>query len=83
MVARVRQDDRSYGYRVQSRYLIKMRDEGGNIYVWPARPRSADTLPQEGAQIQITATVHRHDTYRDTAQTYLTNCRWKPADQHA
>ncbi|WP_138910004.1 hypothetical protein [Streptomyces chryseus] len=28
VVARVRQDDRSYGYRVQSRYLIKMRDEG-------------------------------------------------------
>lgn len=84
VAAVIEQKSGTYGYTVQERRLIKLRDDEGHIYVWPARVRDVTTLPQQGARIQITGTVSKHDTYRnqahgDTAQTYLTKCRWKPA----
>ncbi|MGW2793612.1 hypothetical protein ACWC9H_27285 [Streptomyces sp. NPDC001251] len=77
----VRQADRQYGPTVQDRYLIKLRDGSGHLYVWAARPRPRPLteLPAPGAEITITGTVQAHHTYRDTAQTYLTRCQWAPA----
>jgi len=79
VAAVISQSPRTYGYRTQERRLVKLRDDTGAIYVWPAQPKSVTTLPQEGARIDITGTVTKHDTYRNTAQTYLGNCQWKPA----
>ncbi|WP_033287067.1 OB-fold nucleic acid binding domain-containing protein [Streptomyces sp. NRRL F-525] len=80
----VDQRPRTYGYHVQERRLIKLRDAEGNIYIWEARVKDVTTLPQQGARIEIRGKVKQHDTYRnathgDTAQTYLSNCRWKQA----
>ncbi|MFM9625105.1 hypothetical protein ACKI14_45195 [Streptomyces turgidiscabies] len=79
----VDQQPRTYGYTVQERRLVKLRDTEGNIYIWEARVKDVTALPQQGARIEIRGNVKKHDTYRnaahgDTAQTYLTNCRWKP-----
>lgn len=79
VAAVIRQGDRSYNGRTQQRCLIKLRDADGNVYVWPARPRSISTLPKEGTTIRISGDVTKHSTYRGAAQTYLGNCRWKPA----
>ncbi|MGX9891411.1 OB-fold nucleic acid binding domain-containing protein [Streptomyces sp. NPDC002276] len=80
----VDQRPRTYGYHVQERRLIKLRDAEGNVYIWEARVKDVTTLPQQGARIEIRGKVKKHDTYRntvhgDTAQTYLSNCRWKLA----
>ncbi len=77
----IRQTGRTYGHTVQDRYLIKLRDQAGHLYVWAARPRPRPLtqLPALGAEITLTGTVQRHDTYRDIAQTYLTRCQWAPA----
>ncbi|MFK0294826.1 hypothetical protein ACIQU6_30740 [Streptomyces sp. NPDC090442] len=59
-------------------YLIKLRDADHNIYIWPATSRTRH-LPAQGDRIEVTATVHRHTTYRDgTAQTYLRKVQWTP-----
>ena len=70
---------RTYGYRTQERYLIKLRDDEGNVYVWTASPKDPATLPSPDARIEIKGTVAQHDTYRATAQTYISRCRWKAA----
>ncbi|MGW1674578.1 hypothetical protein [Streptomyces sp. NPDC002324] len=84
VAAVLKQPSRTFGYSTQQRYLIKLRDAQGNVYVWPARPRDPGTLPRQGAEVEVTATVKTHSTYKspghgDTAQTYVTRCRWKPA----
>lgn len=77
VASKVRLPDDHYGYRVQSRHILKLRDAAGSIYVWFASTRN---LPDEDDQIQLTGTVSKHDTYRDTAQTCLTRCRWSAAE---
>ncbi|MGW0786153.1 hypothetical protein [Streptomyces sp. NPDC002913] len=80
VAAVIRLTDHHYGYSVQRRYLIKLRDEAGRILVWNATTSRA---PSTGARITITGTVTRHDTYRDTAQTYINRCRWTTATEPA
>ncbi|MFJ2112435.1 OB-fold nucleic acid binding domain-containing protein [Streptomyces sp. NPDC087850] len=79
VAAVVQQASRTYGYREQARYLVKLRDGEGSVYVWPAQPKDPATLPSRGATVRITATVTKHTTYRDAAQTYVMRLRWKPA----
>ncbi|WP_330346658.1 hypothetical protein OG858_46955 (plasmid) [Streptomyces europaeiscabiei] len=83
VAAVIKQPEKTFGYSTQKRYLIKLRDAQGNVYVWPASPRDPGTLPRQGATVEVTATVKRHTTYAnpshgDTPQTYVTRCRWKP-----
>ncbi|MGW3091711.1 hypothetical protein [Streptomyces sp. NPDC001108] len=73
------QPPRAYGYVTQERFLIKLRDQHGHVYVWPAQPKDPGTLPQQGQTIDARATVTRHETYRETAQTWVKQLRWKPA----
>ncbi|MBV9026403.1 MAG: hypothetical protein JO362_22020 [Streptomycetaceae bacterium] len=73
----VKLPERHYGYRTQQRHMIKLRDEDRNVFVWFS---STATIPSEGDRLTVTGTVSKHDTYRETAQTYLTRCRWTKAD---
>jgi hypothetical protein len=71
---------RTYGARTQNSSLIKLRDQTGNIFVWPTTIE-ASRLPAEGDSIQITGTVTKHTASRNgVAQTYLTRCKWRPAE---
>ncbi|MER7069290.1 hypothetical protein ABT357_27095 [Streptomyces albidoflavus] len=81
VAAVVEQPSRTYGYRVQLRYLVRLRDESGAVYVWPAQPKRREDLPAEGQAVEARATVTRHETYQGTAQTWVTRVRWTEADQ--
>ncbi|MEY9937626.1 hypothetical protein [Streptacidiphilus sp. MAP5-3] len=65
-------EDRHYGYRVQSRNLIKFQDVNGNVFVWFS---SAAKLPARGDQVEVTGTVKEHGSHSGTVQTVLTRCR--------
>ncbi|MFF0430342.1 hypothetical protein ACFYUJ_39020 [Streptomyces sp. NPDC004520] len=76
VTAVIRQGEKTYGYRTQAEYLVKLRSEGGAVLAWSAK---TDKLPRRGDTVTLTGTVKRHTTYRDTATTYVTRCRWTPA----
>ncbi|MGP4115432.1 hypothetical protein ACTWP5_31605 [Streptomyces sp. 4N509B] len=78
VVAVIPLPSRHFGYVVQFRHLVKLRDAVGNVYVWSA---TTDHLPTRGAAIEITGTVKSHLTYRGIAETSLRHCRWTPTDQ--
>ncbi|WP_331718300.1 hypothetical protein [Streptomyces sp. NBC_00134] len=76
VTTRITQSERIYRGVPQRRYLLRLRDALGRVLIWPARPKTG-TPPEEGATITLSALVETHDWYGDTAQTYITRCRWK------
>ncbi|MFE7665123.1 hypothetical protein [Streptomyces celluloflavus] len=78
VAAVVNQGEQRYGYTTVTRYLIKLRDTAGHVYIWPTTSRTRQ-LPAHSARIQLTGTIKKHATHQGTAQTFLTNCRWKLA----
>ncbi|MET9676452.1 hypothetical protein ABZY68_25655 [Streptomyces sp. NPDC006482] len=76
VTAVIHQGEKTYGYRTQTEYLVKLRTEDGAVLAWSAK---TDKLPSQGDAVTLTGTVKRHTTYRDTATTYVTRCRWTPA----
>ncbi|MEU7230014.1 hypothetical protein [Streptomyces chrestomyceticus] len=67
---------RTYGYHEITKYLVKLRDDSHNVYVWPTTSRTK-RLPARGARITVRGTVTAHEDYQGTAQTYLTRVAWK------
>ncbi|MER7952356.1 hypothetical protein ABTY59_33685 [Streptomyces sp. NPDC096079] len=77
VAAVIRQGEKVYGYRTQTEYLVKLRTGDGAVIAWSAK---TDKLPRQGDAVTLSGTVKRHTTYRDTATTYVTRCRWTPAE---
>ncbi|MFH8350246.1 hypothetical protein [Streptomyces sp. NPDC018045] len=67
---------RTYGYHEITKYLVKMRDDSHNVFVWPTTSRTK-RLPARGARITMRGTVTAHEDYQGTAQTYLARVTWK------
>ena len=70
------QGSRTYGYSVQPRLLVKLRDADHNVFVWEAK---TENVPAQGDRVEISGTVSAHGQYEGTAQTNLIRCRWTPA----
>ncbi len=66
---------RRYGYHVQPRHQILMRDPATlDTLTWTS---TSAQLPAVGRTITLSGTVKAHRLYGVTRQTDLTNCRWK------